>query len=77
MLDEIFVAGLHAGAARASAALHAVGGDRRPLHVAGVADGHGDLLVGDQVFEHNFCGFVFDAGAALVAVVLSLLLPAL
>ena len=68
MLDEILVAGLHAGAARAAAALHAVGGDRRALHVAGVADGDRDLLVGDQVFEMDFGGFVFDDGAALVAV---------
>ena len=68
MLDEIFVARLHAGAAGASAALHAVGGDRRALHVAGVADGDGDLLVGDQIFENDFGGFVFDAGAALVSV---------
>jgi hypothetical protein len=61
MLDEIFVARLHAGAARASAALHAVGGNGRALHVAGVADGDGDLLVGDQIFENDFGGFVFDA----------------
>ena len=68
MLDEILVARLHAGAARASAALHAVGGDGRALHVAGVADGDGDLLVGDEIFEDDFGGFVFDARAALVAV---------
>src|SRR5713226_2733454 len=68
MLDEIFVARLHAGAARASAALHAVGGDGRALHVAGVADGDGGLLVGDQVFEDDFGGFVFDASTAFVAV---------
>ena len=68
MLDEILVARLHAGAARASAALHAVGGDRRALHVAAVADRDCDLLVGDQVFEMDFRGFVFDHGAALVAV---------
>ena len=47
VLDEILVAGLHAGAAYASAALHAVGGDGRALHVAGVAEGYGYLLVGD------------------------------
>ena len=68
MLDEIFVARLHAGAARASAALHAVGGDRRALHVAAVADRDCDLLVGDQIFENDFRSFVFDARAALVAV---------
>src|SRR5207302_8421484 len=46
VFDEILVAGLHAGAADAAAALHAVGGDGRALHVAGVAEGDGDLLVG-------------------------------
>ena len=60
LLDEIFVARLHAGAARASAALLAVGGDRRALQVAGVADGDRDLLVGDEVFEVDFGGFVFE-----------------
>ena len=63
LLDEILVAGLHAGAARAAATLHAVGGDGRALQVAGVADRDGDLLVGDEVFELNFGGFVFDDGA--------------
>ena len=47
VFDEIFFAGLHAGASAAAAALHAVGGDRRALHVAGVAEGDGDLLVGN------------------------------
>src|SRR6185369_5523987 len=68
MLDEIFVAGAHAGAPGASAALHAVGGDRRTLQVAGVADGDRDLFVGDQVFQVDLGGFVFDDGAAGVAV---------
>jgi hypothetical protein len=44
-----------------SAALHAVGGDRRALHVAGVAEGDGDLLIGDQVFENDFGRFIFNA----------------
>src|SRR5258708_1217350 len=47
VLDEVFVTGLHAGAPDAPAALHAVGGDGSSLHVAGVAEGDGDLLVGD------------------------------
>src|SRR5580704_4697177 len=68
MFDEIFLARLHARAAGATAALHAVGGDRRPLHVAGVAESDGDLLVGDQIFENDLGGFVLNAGAALVAV---------
>src|SRR5579872_3510066 len=68
MLDEILVARLHAGAARASAALHAVGRNGRPLEVAGVADGDCDLLVGNEVFEDDLGGFVFDTRAAVVAV---------
>src|SRR5579862_7331139 len=68
MLDEIFFASLHAGAARASAALHAVGGDGRALQVARMADRHGHLLVGDEIFENDLGSFVFDAGAAFVAV---------
>src|SRR5580704_5223026 len=68
MFDEIFLARLHARAAGATTALHSVGGDRRPLHVAGVAESDRDLLVGDQIFEHDLGGFVLNAGAALVAV---------
>src|ERR1019366_2871633 len=68
MLDEIFVARLHASAARASAALHTVSGDRRPLQIARVADGDGDLFVGDEIFEDDFGGFVFDARAAFIPV---------
>jgi hypothetical protein len=68
VFDEILVARLHAGASGATAALHAVGGDGRALHVAGVAEGDGDLLVGDEIFENDFGGFVFDASAALVPV---------
>jgi hypothetical protein len=33
-----------------------------------MAESYGYLFVGDQIFEDDFCGFVFDAGAALVAV---------
>src|ERR1700722_5661562 len=68
MLDEILVARLHAGAAGAAAALHAVSGNRSALEVAAVAYGDCYLLVGDQVFEHDLGGFVFNAGAALVPV---------
>ena len=68
MLDEILVPRLHAGAACAASALHAIGRDRRALHVAGVADRDRDLLVGDQVFEHDLRRFVFNNGAARVAV---------
>src|SRR5712691_4237775 len=68
VFDEILLAGLHAGASGSTAALHAVGGDGRALHVAGMAEGEGNLLVGDEIFENDFRGFVFDASAALVAV---------
>ena len=66
--DEVFVAGLHADAAGAAAALLAVGADGGALEVAGVRDGDGDLLVGDEVFELEVGGFVEDLGAAGVAV---------
>ena len=49
--DEVFLAGLHAEAARAAALLLAVDGDGRALEVAGVGDGDGYLLIGDEVFE--------------------------
>ena len=40
---------------------------RRALQIAGMGDGDGDLLVGDQVFQLDLGGFVDDLGAALVA----------
>ena len=70
MLDEILLARAHALAARAAAALLAIGRDRRALQVAGVADRHRNLLVGDQVFQADLGGFVLNDGAALVAVLL-------
>ena len=69
--DEVFVAGLHAEAAGAAAALLAIDGDGRALEVAGVGDGDGDLLVGDEVFEGELGGLVEDLGAALVAVLVA------
>ena len=69
--DEVFVAGLHAEAAGASAPLLAVDGDGRALEVAGVGDGDGDLLVGDEVFELELGGLVDDGGAAGVAVLVA------
>ncbi len=69
--DEVLVAGLHAEAAGAAAALLAVDGDGRALEVAGVGDGDGDLLVGDEVFEGELVGLVEDLGAALVAVLVA------
>ena len=69
--DEVLFAGLHAEAAGASATLLAVDGDGRALEVAGVGDGDGDLLVGDEVFEGELGGLVEDLGAALVAVLVA------
>ena len=69
--DEVLFAGLHADAAGAAAALLAVGGDGRALEVAGVGDGDGDLLVGDEVFEGELGGLVDDLGAACVAVLVA------
>ena len=68
MLDEIFFARFRADAALAAARLVAVGVHRRALDVAGVADGDGHFLVGDQVFELDFLDAVDDLRAALVAV---------
>ena len=58
--DEVLFAGLHAEAAGASAPLLAVDGDGRALEVAGVGDGDGNLLVGDEVFELELGGLVDD-----------------
>ena len=69
--DEILFARLHADAAGAAAALLAIDGDGRALEVALVADGNGDLLVGDEVFELKLGGLVDDLGAACVAVLVA------
>ena len=58
--DEVLFAGLHAHAAGAAAALLAIDADGRALEVALMADGDGDLLVGDEVFELQLGGFVDD-----------------
>ncbi len=68
MLDKILVARLHAGAALASAALLAISGDWGALQVAAMADGDRDLFVGDQVFQLDLGGFVFNDGAAFITV---------
>src|SRR5581483_1828576 len=70
VLDKILFAGSHAHAAAAATSLLAVGGNGRALHIAGVAHRDRHLLVGDEVFQLDFCGFVLNHGAALVAVVL-------
>src|SRR6185436_9957430 len=66
--DEVLGAGAHADAPLAAAALVAVGRDRRPLDVAGVADGDRHVLFGDQVLDVDLAGGVDDFGAPLVAV---------
>ncbi len=69
--DEVLFAGLHAETPGAAAPLLAVGGDGRALEVAGVGDGDGDLLVGDEVFELELGGLVDDLGAAGIAVLVA------
>ncbi len=69
--DEVLFAGLHAESSGSTAALLAVGGDGGSLEVAGVGDGDGDLLVGDEVFELDLGGLVDDLGLALVAVLVA------
>ena len=67
--DEVLVARPHADAALAAAPLIAVGRDRRPLDVAGVADRDRHVLFGDQVLDAELADFAFDdLGPALVAV---------
>ena len=47
LLDKILFLGPHAHAARAAAALLAIGGDRRALQIPGVGNGDRDLLIND------------------------------
>src|SRR5207244_126985 len=68
MLDKILVARLHAGAALPPAPLLAVGGNRRALQVSAMADRDRDLLVGNQVFQLDFGGFIFDDRAPLISI---------
>ena len=70
LLDKVFFARAHAFATGASPTLLAIGRDGSALHVAGVAQRDGNLLVGDEVFEVDLGGFVLNDGAAVVAVVL-------
>ncbi len=67
MADVILFARAHADAPFAAAPLGAIGGDRRPLDVAGVGDGNRHVLVGDQVFDPELTALVDDLGAAVVA----------
>ena len=58
--DEILLARAHPNATLAAAALHAIGGDRRALDVAGVGDGNRHVFVGDQVLDAEFATLVDD-----------------
>ncbi len=68
VLDLVFFLEIHAGHADAAALLLAVGGDRDALHVAGLGDGDGHLLFGDEVFEVDLALVRHDLGAAVVVV---------
>ena len=69
--DEVFFVRLHAARAASAATLLAVLGDGHALDVAGVADGHDDVLVGDQVLDADVALGRHDLGATLVAVALA------
>ena len=65
--DEILLAGLHAGAALAAAALRPIGRERHALDVAGVGDGDDHVLALDQVLVLHLAFLVEDDGAARCA----------
>ena len=62
--DKILVAGLHAGAALAAAALRAIGRQRHALDVAGMRDRHDHVLALDQVFVLDLVFLLDDHGLA-------------
>jgi hypothetical protein len=66
--DEILFACLHAGAARAAAALLAIDGYRCALQIALMTDRDGDLLIGNKIFQLKFGGLVDDLRSARIAV---------
>src|SRR5712692_2171682 len=69
MADEVLVARPHADATLAAAPLIAIGGNRRPLDVAGVADGDRHVFFGDEIFDTDLAGLTLnDLRAAGVAV---------
>ena len=68
VLDLVFVLHAHAGHAHAAALLLAVGGHRQTLDVAGLGDGDGHLLVGDEVFDVQVALGRHDLRAAIVVV---------
>ena len=62
--DEILLAGLHAGAALAAAALRPVGRQRHPLDIAVMGDGDDHVLALDQVLVLHLAFLIDDHGAA-------------
>ena len=62
--DEILLAGLHAGAALAAAALRAIGRQRHALDVAGVRHRHHHVLALDQVLVFDLAFLLDDLGLA-------------
>ena len=62
--DEILLAGLHAGAALAAAALRPVGRQRHALDVAVMGDGDDHVLALDQVLVLHLAFLIDDHGAA-------------
>ena len=65
--DHIFFPRLHADTPTATANLLLVNGDRRTFEIAGLRNSHGDLFIGDQVFQLQLGGLIDDLGAAHVA----------
>ena len=68
VLDLVFFFEIHAGDADAAALLLAVGGHGDALHVAGLGDGDGHLLFGDEVFEVDLALVRHDLRAPVVVV---------
>ena len=76
LVDEVLVLASSCPCGRGRRGAGAVGGDRGALDVAGVGDGDGHVLVGDQVLDRDLVHRVQDLGAARVAVVVADLLAA-
>ena len=64
--EEILLADRHAGAAAAAAALRAIGRQRHPLDVAGMADRDDHVLALDQRLDVGLELDILDRGAARV-----------
>ena len=62
--DEILLAGLHAGAAFATAFLRPIGRERHALDVAGMRNGDDHILTLDQVLVFHLAFLVDDDRAA-------------